>query len=129
MSLWSQHDVAGKICEILKSVSYDHHFGGRPFITVYQIAIELERRYPETIAALGTETGGAESGAGGRSLPLYLGRCLSVDIRDKKLTNIEGSFLGNLNLKEISFVGHDGDPVVSSLTGSPYPVSIYRLKD
>ena len=129
MSMWTQYDVLGKILEVLRSVSYDHHFGGRPFITVYQIAIELMRRYPTLAADLGKEIGGAASGVGGNSLPLYLGKRLSDDIRDGKITDIEGSFLGNMNLREISFVGPDGQPIVSSLTNSVYPVSIYRLRD
>ena len=46
MSIWAQHDLTDKVVQILTDVHCNtevHHFG-RPFISAYQIAIEMQRR-------------------------------------------------------------------------------------
>ena len=45
-SKWEQFDVENKIRNILQNTKYDtDHSFGRPFLTPYQIAIELLYRY------------------------------------------------------------------------------------
>lgn len=78
MSLWEVHQIEEKIRAILSDVEYydpDHHFG-RPFFTAYQLAIELEKRYPPVVAAIGYPIGGKGVGVKS-SFSQYLARELS----------------------------------------------------
>lgn len=59
MSLWSEHELTSKILSILSDASTEHHFG-RPYLTAYQLAIGLQRRYPDTTAAIGKPVAGQE---------------------------------------------------------------------
>ena len=126
MSKWSEHEIHAKLTDILGSVQYDHHFG-RPYITAYQLAINLYEKHPDIEADLALPVGG--SGAGQRhTLAKYLANVLSQAISAGRITNIEGAFLSSLHLNEISFNTPTG-VIVSSLTQTPYPVSMYRLKE
>jgi hypothetical protein len=91
----------GKVKTILDEQQYiksGHHLG-RPFLTTYQIAIELNKRFPDVCAGLGLSIGGKGLGKHS-SLPQYLGRELSRNIKNGALPDIEGGFLSNLHLKE-----------------------------
>jgi hypothetical protein len=61
MSKWDSEGMAEKVVEALSDTRLanptGHHFG-RPFVTAYQLAIEIERRHPGTAAALGKGLGG-----------------------------------------------------------------------
>ncbi len=127
MSQWSQYGIHGKIHDILATVSYPHHFGGRPFITAYQLAIEFAKQYPSEFGALNMPIGGAQGGQRS-SLSQYLAKQLSDRIKAGTIADIEGAFLGDLHLREITFDRPNGT-ITSSLTGSGYPLSIFRLKD
>jgi hypothetical protein len=128
MSLWHELHIQEKIVAILQDVpdaQVEHHFG-RPFLTAYQIAIEFQRRYPGAAERLDFPVGGA--GVGQRnSLAQYLAGQLSVNIRDGKLAEVEGGFLSNQHLNDINFDA-DGEIIHSSLTGSSYPLSMFRLR-
>ena len=127
MSNWSTYDLENKLRDILRAVDYPHHFGGRPFITAYQLAIEFANRHPADFAALGMHIGGEGTGPA-NSLPQYIGKELSQRIKAGTITDIEGSFLANLNLNAITF-NTSGGVITSSLTSSQFPVSMYRLRD
>lgn len=125
MSIWDQHNIEGKIKEILNRQRYykpDHHFG-RPFLSVYQLTIEFVHSYPDTVKQLGYPIGGRGSGHH-FSLASYLSGQLSSRIASGQITDIEGGFLSNLHLKDICF-DNAGHPIHSSLT-SGYDMSIFR---
>lgn len=54
MSIWAEHDLTAKIFDVLAHLQGErtHHFG-RPYVTAYQLAIELQHRHPDTVAAIG----------------------------------------------------------------------------
>ena len=130
MSVWADHDVETKIVEVLRDVRihdyYDQHVFGRPFMSAYQLAIALDARFPEVRQALDCPIGG--SGIGQRdSLAQYLGRELSRRIGQGEGLPIEGGFVSNMNVESIRYRSHDGTEIVSSLTGTPYDLSMFRL--
>jgi hypothetical protein len=54
MSVWADHEVENKVLAILSDVHLvnDYHHFGRPYMTAYQLAINLDARYPEVKTAL-----------------------------------------------------------------------------
>ncbi|HVM34831.1 MAG TPA: hypothetical protein VM784_05750 [Actinomycetota bacterium] len=130
MSVWADQHVENRILEILGDVREGvegHHFG-RPFITAYQLAIALDRRYPQIREALGEELGG--EGIGQRnSYAQYIARELSQRISAVPDYPVEGRMLSNADVLAIDYRGPHGEPVRSSLTGSGYDLSMYRLRE
>ncbi|MFD1957803.1 MULTISPECIES: hypothetical protein [Paenibacillaceae] len=128
MSIWKEHDIETKIVDILSEITYqskpDHHFG-IPFITAYQLAIEVKKRHPEIVKDLGYKVGGQGTNEQ-NSLSQYLAQQLSQRIKSGEISNIEGAFLSNQNLEEIAF-DNNGERLVSSLTDSQYDLSMYRI--
>lgn len=129
MSYWQEHNLEEKITKILSDVpdyAPDHHFG-RPFLTAYQIAIEFAHRYPDDFACLGFPVGGA--GIGQRnSLAQYLAGQLSANIKSGHITHVEGGFLSNHHLNDITF-DNAGEIIRSSLTTTQFTLSMFRLRD
>jgi hypothetical protein len=128
MSNWQEYDIRKKIEVILADVQYskpEHHFR-RPFLSAYQLAIEFVSRYPEDARRLDLQIGG--EGIGERvSLAHYLAGQLSERIHSGEITNIEGSFLSNLHLIDIT-LDNNGESIKSSLTKTPFDLSMFRLK-
>ncbi len=129
MSNWQELNIEEKIIRILRDVpdaAPEHHFG-RPFLTAYQIAIEYAQLYEPDMAQLDVPIGGA--GIGQRnSLAQYLARELSRRINAGQLPHIEGGFLSNQHLNDINF--DTGDRIIqSSLTGTEFTLSMFRLRD
>lgn len=57
---WADERVEDRILEVLGEVRegvQGYHFGP-PFVTAYQLAIALDRRYPQIREALGMDLGG-----------------------------------------------------------------------
>ena len=129
MSLWQEHEFENKLRTILRDVPdflETHHFG-RPFLTAYQIAIEFAKLFPETTALLGLPIGGKGIHQK-NSLAQYLARELSRRIKNREIVNIEGRFLSNLHLNDISFNQAD-DIIYSSLTDTQFTLSMFRLDE
>ena len=95
MSTWDDFGREQRVVEILQDVrpSQPGHHLGRPFLTSYQIAIELERRHPDIVAAIGKPLGGAET-EGHTSLSQYLARQRLRPMRSNPHHVIEGAFYG-----------------------------------
>jgi hypothetical protein len=130
MSVWEQHDLTTRIVEILGAahLNTDEHHFGRPYVTSYQIAIELARRYPQTVAAIGKPIGGTGVGQH-NSFAQYLGGELSGQIRREEDRHpVEGAFLSNERVSEIRYTTADGQAIVSSLTGTPFDLALFRLR-
>lgn len=127
MSVWQERDVQDHIVEVLSGVPDNGHHFGRPFITAYQLAIEVDRAYPELASALNVTVGGVGTGVR-TSLAQYLAGELSRRIAQDPAFPIEGAFLSSNDELEIRYQGPGGTEVVSSLTGSGWPLSMYRLR-
>ena len=96
-------------------------------MTPYQLAIMLVERYPD-LQALGP-VGGA--GVGQRNtFAQYLAGQLSAKIKaNGDSYPIEGALLSGRHAREISYEEHGGEPVVSSLTGSGFDLTLFRLRE
>ena len=125
-SFWQQHNIEDRVIQILKGVEdEDHHFG-RPFLTAYQLAIEFDRRHHDIVIQLGKEVGGADTGER-TSLAQYLALELSRQIRDNPDYPVEGAFISNQNVRELSY-NRGNEVLKSSVTGSGYSLSMFRLR-
>ena len=130
MSIWEQHDLTAKVVEALEAVhcnNDEHHFG-RPYVTAYQLAIELQRVHPETVAAIGKPLGGSGTGQHD-SLAQYLANELSRQIKAQAAEHpVEGAFLSNQNGRSMTFTALDGTEITSSLVGTGFDSSLFRLR-
>jgi hypothetical protein len=105
----------------------DHHLG-RPYLTAYQLAIEVEASHPEIATTLGVTIGGKGTGAA-TSLAQYLARELSRNIRrDGQQYPIEGARLSDDHLTTLIYRTAEGAPLTSSLAGSGIACSMFRLR-
>ena len=126
MSFWQQHHIEDRVVQILREVEDQGHHFGRPFLTAYQLAIEFDRRHHDIVAQLGKQVGGA--GTGERtSLAQYLALQLSRRIRGNPAYPIEGAFISNQYVRELSY-DHGSQVVTSSVTGTGYSLSMFRLR-
>jgi hypothetical protein len=130
MSLWSEHDLTDTVVEILAGVHCNnevHHFG-RPYISSYQIAIKMERQFPDTVAAIGKPIGGAGTGQH-NSLAQYLSNELSKQSKAQGVEHpVEGALFSNENAAAVTFTGADGAVITSSLVGTDFDMALYRLR-
>jgi hypothetical protein len=129
MSKWHELGIAEKMIQILRDVpdaDTEHHLG-RPFLTAYQIAIEFARLYPNEMKGIGFPLGGTGTGQH-NSLAQYLAGQLSRNIKAGNLEEIEGGFVSNQHLNDISFTV-EGEIIHSSLTNTNFTLSLYRLRD
>ena len=127
MSQWDQLQMDSVISQILDVQSHEpnHHFR-RPFLTPYQIAIEIEQYFPQIFITIGKPIGGKDTGQQ-NSLAQYVALELSRRIRDRSIANIEGRFLHRINLHSLKYE-HNNQIVESSL-GQASDLSMFRLVD
>ncbi len=128
MSFSDVHQIEAKLLAILQEVpdyKEGHHLG-RPFLTAYQIAIEFARRHPTITEALGHPIGGVGSGKH-YSLSTYVARILSEMVKREPDGPVEGGFLSNSHLHTVQFE-HEDAIIASSLTSSPFTLSMFRLR-
>lgn len=125
-SLWQQYNIEERVLQILREVDDEGHHFGRPFLTAYQLAMEFDRRHHDIVGDCGYQVGGA--GIGERnSLAQYLALELSRHIRDNPDYPIEGAFISNQDVGELSY-NYGQEVIRSSLTGSGYGLSMFRLR-
>jgi len=128
MSVWDDHEMTDAVVGILSALPLrepDHHFG-RPWLTAYQLSVEVERLHPEAFAAFGDNPGGAGSGSP-FSVPQRLARELSGRIKNDPLLPIEGADLCTLRVGTLTFVRGNGEIVESSQSGSD-PLAMFRYR-
>lgn len=115
-SLWQQYNIEDKVIQILAAVEDEGHHFGRPFLTAYQLAMEFDHRHHDIVGDCGYRVGGA--GIGERnSLAQYLALELSRHVRDNPDYPIEGAFISNQDVRELSY-NYGQEVIISSLTGS-----------
>ena len=125
-SKWSKFSIEEKIRGILADRKYDtDHLFGRPFLTPYQIAIELLYRHPNILDKLGMHLGGKGT-VEKNSLTRYIAHQLGTRIQDGRIKDIEGRFLANDFLVKLSYQKPDGGEIESANRGKEY-LSMYRL--
>lgn len=123
-SLWDQQDVTNLIRQILRSLPPDAVYGtGRPFLTTYQIAIELERRFPQVVANLNHAPGG--SGQGPYAITTYIARWLPDRILKRGVADIELRFLAPNDLTTLAFDNH-GTPMQATTNQSGFNSTMFR---
>lgn len=128
MSMWEQHNLTERLTEILNDFGSDGHHFGRPYLTSYQLAIELQQRFPGATAAVNKSLGGIGTG-GHDSLPQYLAHELSRHIKtDPVGYPIEGAFLAGVHARAAEFLSPDGTPVRSSKVGAGRLAAQFRLR-
>ena len=128
MSKWEELGIEDKLITILRHAEghpEDHHFGPL-FLTAYQLAIAFAQLYPDEFQSLGFEDVGGKGIGKRSSLAQYLAKQLSTRIHDGSIQNVEGRFLSNQFLEQISFNSRD-EVIVSSLTETQFPLSMFRL--
>ena len=125
-SYWEEYNIGDIVNQILSAVEDEGHQFGRPFLTAYQLAIEFDSRHHDIVTHLGKQVGGA--GIGERtSLAQYLALELSRLIRDNPAYPVEGAFISNRYVRELSYV-HNNETITSSVTGTGYSLSMFRLR-
>lgn len=128
-SFWKDNDLEEKVVKLLSRIEYyqpDHHLG-RPFLTAYQLAIQFKQSHKTIFECFGHPLGGRGTGKH-FSFTSYLAGQLSQRIKSGEIGGVEGAFLSNQQLLEISF-NDDGETVTSSLTGTEYDLSMFRYVD
>jgi hypothetical protein len=126
MSQWDNLGIQACVEAILSGVpESEHHFGGRPFMTAYQIAIEFARDHHEQFDQLRKEVGGKDTREH-YNISQYLSNELSRKILAGQITNIEGAFLSNRHIKELSFHNAPRN-VESSISGNKASLSMFRF--
>jgi hypothetical protein len=129
VTLWEEHGVEQAITTILQRAdrgAAGRHLG-RPYMTGYQLAIELDRDHRQVFDGLNMRLGGAGIGEH-HSVAQYLARELSQRIAAGRVQDIEGAALSNLDVEELQYRRANGDPVRSSLTEAGYDLAIFRLR-
>jgi hypothetical protein len=87
-SKWLEFSIEGRIREILADQKYDtDHLFGRPFLTPYQIAIELLYRHPNILDELGMQFGGKGT-VEKNALTRYIAHQLGTRIKDGRIKDI-----------------------------------------
>lgn len=125
-SYWEEYNIGDIVNQILSVVEDEGHHFGRPFLTAYQLAIEFADRYPDIFTRLGKQIGGAGTGEH-TSLAQYLALELSRQIRDNQDYPVEGAFISNRYVRELSY-NHNNEIITSSVTGTGYSLSMFRLR-
>lgn len=126
VSKWQQYGIEAKLIQILKEVRTtvpDHHFG-KPYLSAYQLAIEIAQRHPEVVQALGYQLGGRDIGTP-NSLAQYLAQQLSQRVHAGKIPQVQGALFADQHLQTLAF-RHQGETITSSLTGTGIPLALFR---
>ena len=126
MSFWQDNNIEELVIQILRDVQDEGHHFRRPFLTAYQLAIEFDRRNHDVVLRLGKEIGGADTGTRD-SLAQYLALQLSRRIRNNPNHPIEGAFISNRYMRELSYE-YNNRSIRSSLTRTQ-DLSMFRLRE
>jgi len=88
-SAMTEIEAIEQILKTVKPYENGHHMG-LPFMSAYQIAIELSEKYPELVNTP-------------QALPMRVARTLSQAIKNGHCQNIEGGFISHSHINDMSF--------------------------
>jgi hypothetical protein len=127
---WNQYDLTRVVTTILRDAweaSPDHHFGP-PYLTPYQLAIEIEHTTPAVFRGINKPLGGKGAGQT-NTLGAYLANELSKLIKHGGIDfPIEGGHLSSRHVEALTFKTIEGHEIESTLPGSGIPFSLFRLR-
>jgi hypothetical protein len=105
ISDWTKYNFEAEIRKILEKKYHKpdpkHHLG-RPFMTAYQIAIELNNNNPNIAQALGVKISGKGIDEK-HSLAQYIANQLLTRIKSGQITDIEGAFITLDDIDKLEF--------------------------
>ena len=126
MDLWEKCGLDDKLVKVLEAIpgGADAEFFGRPYVTVHQLAVELDQRYPEVRRELDVPLGGGATRHAG--LVDYLGKELIEKIkRFGDVYPIEAAQLSALRFRELRLAGPGGRDLVG---GGKRDLPLIRLR-
>lgn len=125
MSFWQEHDLDTLMVRALRDhrgPRMGHHLGNFAFATGYQLALWLDENHPKITALKPWPLGGSGSP---NTWAQYLAGELSRRISQHELPEVEGGFLSDLKIPQITFRGRErsiNDAEVST------PLAVFRLR-
>jgi hypothetical protein len=129
MTIWSD-EVEAVVRQALAQVTPaepNREHLGRPFVTVYQLALRVDRIYPQLAKQLKVPVGGEGIGRH-YSLAVYLANQLSrIKERGAKY-GIEGAQLSSTNIAAMSFRDRGGEIMRSSMISAGLDTTMFRLR-
>ncbi len=127
MNSWVEHDLVAKILTILGDVRVaggDHQ--GRPFLTAFQIATALYKRYPDVVEALDFPAGERGSNRA-HSVVQCVAQNIAREMKAGNLDEIEAMSLPSEHLSKVA-VGGQVVAAQSWPIAAPSTLSLYRLR-
>jgi|SRR5579872_446874 len=136
MTIWDEHNLTEIVGEVLLSVpGLDRDDAmGRPFITSYQVAIQIQAEYPAVFRAIGKPVGGAGHGRG--TLAVYLGQELARRIKrggglrwdhGNDHYELDGAWLSYDGLQSLTFGNHLGMTTATPHQAN-FDLGLFRLR-
>jgi hypothetical protein len=130
VTIWSE-EVEAVVREALAEFTpaqSNRAYLGRPFVTVYQLALRVDRIYPQLARQLKTQVGG--EGIGHHfSLAGYLAAQLCRRINEcGEDYEIEGAQLSSKHIAAMSFREPGGETIRSSMTSGGFDTTMFRLR-
>ena len=133
MTIWAKNNLEAEIRDILVNIcsGKNHHFDN-PYMTAYQIAIELDKNLNIIEKLNNGKTdelwtiGGIHTGLNHEPFARYIAKTLSSYIKTKKIVDIEGAFLATNTISEIKFA-QKRNQVISAVTSNS-ELSMFRIK-
>lgn len=128
MTKWEELDLEPKIIKVLSMAKRNNkHVSERSYLTSYQIAIELDKKYSNICNTLGMKVGGRGIGRH-RSLTQYIAGELSERISNQEIHNVERAFISTSDIKDIEFSDTPSQKNIHSSKGNNNTISMFRIK-
>jgi hypothetical protein len=118
MSKWEQFQFASRIEQLLKGFPTDNRVGYQ-FLTPYQIALALVKKYPDIAGEYGQKVGGK-----GSNVTDSLAKYVADQLAKEKSPNVEIAFLSSDHLTQLTYENN----VVSSTRGRPEGETLFRYR-
>lgn len=122
--VWDQLNLTAVVQQILVAQPRNQKYNtGRPFLSAYQIAIEIANQHPMIVQQLGQSHGG--EGQGPYALTTYIARVLIQRIRDGHIPDMEVRFLSPLHLKTLTF-NENGRDMTATTNTAGFDLTMFR---
>ena len=128
MVKWEELELEKKIIEVLSMPEFENKpYLMKSYLTPYQIAIELTRKYPGIAKKMGMKIGGKGIGVH-TSLAQYISRMLSTKIKNKEIQNIERAFISMKDITDMIFRNAANNKTIHPSKANHNTISMYRMK-